>query len=121
MKTALNSSFCAVTADSKLRWPHGKKAYFRGVNLMCQALRPTQGISRILRFIPSHARTWPGCISAQCTENIARTQPKLDVSEGENTPGNERKIKVDNAELESSCECDFQIDFIFAFRLCMLS
>ena len=25
IKTALNSSFCAVTADSKSRWPHGKK------------------------------------------------------------------------------------------------
>ena len=31
MKTALNSSFCAVTSVSKSRWPHGKKAYFRGV------------------------------------------------------------------------------------------
>ena len=27
----LNSSFWAVTADSKSRWPHGIKAYFRGV------------------------------------------------------------------------------------------
>ena len=28
IKTALNSSFCAVTADSKSRWPHGKNAQF---------------------------------------------------------------------------------------------
>ena len=32
IKTALNSlTFCAVTADSKSRWPHGVKAYFRSV------------------------------------------------------------------------------------------
>ena len=32
IKTALNSPFCAVTADSTSRWPHGKKTlYFRGV------------------------------------------------------------------------------------------
>ena len=30
-KLPLNSSFCAVTADSKLRWPHSEKAFFRGV------------------------------------------------------------------------------------------
>ena len=30
-KLTLNSSLCAVTADSKSKWPHGKKAYFRGV------------------------------------------------------------------------------------------
>ena len=29
--SALNSSFCAVTADSKSRWPHGRRAYCRGV------------------------------------------------------------------------------------------
>ena len=27
----VNSSFCAVTADSKSRWPHGRKASLRGV------------------------------------------------------------------------------------------
>ena len=31
MKTALNSSFCAVTADSKSESPHGRKARFRGL------------------------------------------------------------------------------------------
>ena len=31
-KLPLDSSFCAVTADSKSRWPHGKRAYFRGVS-----------------------------------------------------------------------------------------
>ena len=31
MKSALNSSFCAVTIYSKSRWLHGKKACFRGV------------------------------------------------------------------------------------------
>ena len=31
MKSTLNSPFCAVTADSKSRWPHGRKACFRGV------------------------------------------------------------------------------------------
>ena len=30
MKKDLNLSFCATTADSKSRWPHGRKAYFRG-------------------------------------------------------------------------------------------
>ena len=30
-ETALNSSFCAVTADWKSGWPCGRKAYFRGV------------------------------------------------------------------------------------------
>ena len=29
----LNTSFCSVTADSKSSWPHGRKAYFRGVQL----------------------------------------------------------------------------------------
>ena len=29
MKTVLNSSFCAVTADSKSRRPQGRKSYFR--------------------------------------------------------------------------------------------
>ena len=43
MKTALNSSaFCAVTADSKSRWPHGKKAYFRGAR-RCSILALTSG------------------------------------------------------------------------------
>ena len=28
IKTALNSSLCAVTADSKPKWPHGKKSVF---------------------------------------------------------------------------------------------
>ena len=31
-KLPLNSSFCAVTADAKSRWPHGKNVYFRGVD-----------------------------------------------------------------------------------------
>ena len=31
IKTALNSSFWSVTADSESGWPHGRKAYFRGV------------------------------------------------------------------------------------------
>ena len=31
-KLPLDSSFCAVTADSKSRWLHGKRAYFRGVS-----------------------------------------------------------------------------------------
>ena len=32
-ETVLNSSFCVVTADSKSRWPHGRKTHFRGVTL----------------------------------------------------------------------------------------
>ena len=32
-KLPLNSSFCAVTADSKSRCPLWRKAYFRGVAL----------------------------------------------------------------------------------------
>ena len=35
IKTALNSSFCAVTADTKSRWRHGKKTYFHGVECIC--------------------------------------------------------------------------------------
>ena len=31
MKTALNSLFCAATADKKSRWPHSGKARFSGV------------------------------------------------------------------------------------------
>ena len=38
IKTALNSSFCGVTADSKSMWPHGKKVYFRGVGLVALGL-----------------------------------------------------------------------------------
>ena len=30
-KLYLNLSFCAITADSKSRWPHVRKEYFRGV------------------------------------------------------------------------------------------
>ena len=32
-KLPMNSSFYAITADSKSRWPHSRKAYFRGVHL----------------------------------------------------------------------------------------
>ena len=33
-KLPLDSSFCAVTADSKSKWPHGKRAYFRDASYL---------------------------------------------------------------------------------------
>ena len=45
-KLSLNSSFCAVTADSKSRWAQGRKAYFRGV--IKQHVRTDQQWARTL-------------------------------------------------------------------------
>ena len=54
MKTALNASLCAVADDSRLRRPHGGKAYFRGVCLAAFAR-----LTGLLRHRRSRA-AWAG-------------------------------------------------------------
>ena len=54
-KLPLNSSFCAVTADSKSRWLHGRKAYIRGVGFMV-----TRNLSTVHRCVlPDQCATTP--------------------------------------------------------------
>ena len=49
MKTFLNSSVCAVTANSKSRWPHSRKEYSRSVSegQMCERNNARQRLTCI--------------------------------------------------------------------------
>ena len=53
IKSALKSSSYAVTADSKSRWPHGKKVFFRGVGFS----DPTKCVWRHILV----SGCWPRC------------------------------------------------------------
>ena len=74
IKTALNSSFCAETADSKSRWPHGEKAYLRGIalqwpaswNYFQSAPKPFTDLNYSNMIVPplcniGKMRHWEGC------------------------------------------------------------
>ena len=50
IKTPLNWSFCAVTADSTSRWPHSKKAHFHSV--WRQGCNTRQQVHRSSPFAP---------------------------------------------------------------------
>ena len=50
MKTALNSSFCAVTADSKSWWQRGEKSELRGLSSSASSLAPDRGPSSTIFF-----------------------------------------------------------------------
>ena len=54
-KLPLNLSFCAVTANSQSRWPHGKKAYVHSVFFLCPPLKVKLTLTTLFFQLSVHA------------------------------------------------------------------
>ena len=67
-KLRLNLSLCAVTADSKSKWPHDRKAYVRGVDYHGSNLRSDSSHSPFSLAV----RDWDWGVLAPPSEGLGR-------------------------------------------------